>query len=73
MRFKRAVAQNLQSKLHPTCEETQAVVLSFAGIKTDSTIDTAGTLVNEPQYKKPPKSVLTQARWVTEKEMAYVY
>ena len=42
-------------------------------IKTDSTIDTSGTLVNEPQYKKPPKPTLVQARWVTEKEMAYVY
>jgi len=42
-------------------------------IKTDSTIDAAGTLINEPQYKKPPRSVLNQARWVTEKEMSYVY
>lgn len=42
-------------------------------IKTDSTIDSAGTLVNEPQYKKPPKANLVKARWVTEKEMAYVY
>jgi len=42
-------------------------------IKTDSTIDVAGTFINEPQYKKPPKSNLIQARWVTEKEMAYVY
>lgn len=42
-------------------------------IKTDSTIDTSGTFVNEPQYKKPPKSVLLQSRWSTEVEMAYVY
>ena len=42
-------------------------------IKTDSTIDASGTFVNEPQYRKPPNSVLSQARCVTEKEMAYVY
>ena len=33
-----AVAQKRQSKLQPTWEETQAVVRSLTGIKTDSTI-----------------------------------
>src|SRR3982751_4171444 len=31
------VAQNLQLKLHPICEDTQAVFLSSVGIKTPST------------------------------------
>ena len=37
MRFNRAVAQNLQSKLQPTWLETQAVVREDVGIRTDST------------------------------------
>ena len=32
------VAQNLQVKLQPTCDETQAVFLSAVGIKTPSII-----------------------------------
>ena len=38
MRLSLEVAQNLQSKLQPTCEDTQAVVRLAVGIKTDSTI-----------------------------------
>src|SRR6056300_646685 len=37
MRFNPAVAQNVQSKLHPTCELTHAVMRFSVGINTDST------------------------------------
>src|SRR5882762_6375231 len=39
MRLRLAVAQNLQSRLQPTWEDTHAVILFSAGINTDSTIN----------------------------------
>src|SRR5690554_7789162 len=42
--FSFPVAQNLQAKLQPTCEEIQAVILVLVGIKTPSTTFPTPTL-----------------------------
>ena len=54
------VAQNSQAKLHPTCDETQAVSLFFEGIITPSTNSLSCSL---RLYLIVP-SILLSALWI---------